>query len=208
MARTFDNILSDSEMTIQQKVNAINSRFLEIVGSAPESVRADLEKLKNIAISGISDIESSIKSGATLAGEELTKVAGGQIQSIVRADLVKLGEVVSAGYESIPLSALEAFDKLEQFVEAGLLDTNLTVKEKVELTNQLIAQIGEGVEEEVKTNLDVVEAAIKTKIETLALPFSNLAGEEVKAKVEQNFQKYTGAVVDGLNKTLYVLDFH
>lgn len=202
----FDNILSDPEITIQDKVKAINEEFSRIAEGKPEAVKANLERLKDVAVSGLQNIQQEAQVQAEKIKTSFSNFVSSEAGVDMKAKMDAFAGFMSASFEQVPEKIKVQMDELNTVFNSTLENTTDSVRFKIEQVKDIFANMLDDADPELRpaleriknlilTDLDTIAASVKAGASKTASGFADFIGVEF---VQEDIERTTAIVKNGM----------
>lgn len=164
----FDNILSDPEITIQDKVRAINEEFSRIAEGKPEAVKANLERLKDVAVSGLQNIQQEAQVQAEKIKTSFSNFVSSEAGVDMKAKMDAFAGFMAASFEQVPEKIKAQMDELNTVLTSSLENTAAGVKERTDRVKAIFDSMLEDASPELKDSLLKIKETIITDLENIS----------------------------------------
>lgn len=164
----FDNILSDPEITIQDKVRAINEELGRIAEGKPEAVKANLEKLKDVAVSGLQGIQQEAQVQAEKIKTSFSNFVSSEAGVDMKTKMDAFAGFMTASFEQVPEKIKAQMDELNAVLTSSLENTTAGVKERTERVKTIFDSMLEEATPELKDSLLKIKETILTDLENIS----------------------------------------
>jgi TP901 family phage tail tape measure protein len=164
LENTFDEIIGNSDLTTEAKIERINDEFRELGKDVPQHLRNNFNLVREEIVEAIQRMDGTFTSEFSKVKDRyvsfFSSLGNTETAGVIKENLNKISAVVERGLNNIGASSQNIKVQLEKAFSNILNDASIDVETKVRLINQTFEKLGANAPTALKGELEKVRVEV------------------------------------------------
>jgi TP901 family phage tail tape measure protein len=164
LEKTFDEIIGNSDLTTEAKIERINDEFRELGKDIPPHLRKNFNLVREEIVEAIQRMDGTFTSEFSKVKDRydsfFSSLGNTETAGVIRENFDKISTVVERGLSKIGASSQNIKVQLEKAFSDILNDASIDVETKVRLINQTFEKLGANAPTALKGELEKVRVEV------------------------------------------------